>query len=98
MRTDDKTLIEALEILACDIQSGDGIANACIREAAQRLRELTQWHPIETAPKGQTVLFLCEDGNVFKGQECSYLNYSDSFSFPTHWMPLPAPLTESEDA
>lgn len=45
MRTDDKTLIDALEILSREIQSDDGIANACIREAAQRLRELTEVNP-----------------------------------------------------
>lgn len=40
-RTDDKTLIAALRILANDIQSQDGVANAAIWEAAQRLEELT---------------------------------------------------------
>lgn len=40
MRTDNKTLIEALKILANDIQSGDGIANAAILEGAQRIEEL----------------------------------------------------------
>ncbi len=37
MKTDDKTLIEALRILAREIQSDDGVANACIAEAADRL-------------------------------------------------------------
>lgn len=40
-RTDDKTLITALWILSHDIQSDDGVANACIAEAALRLEELT---------------------------------------------------------
>ncbi len=40
MRIDDKTLIEALRILARDIQSDDGIANAAIAEAADRIEEL----------------------------------------------------------
>ena len=35
--TDTKTLIEALRILARDIQSEDGVANAAIAEAADRL-------------------------------------------------------------
>ena len=40
MRTDNKTLIKALRILADDIQSADGIANAAILEGAQRIEEL----------------------------------------------------------
>jgi hypothetical protein len=40
MKTNDQTLIEALRILANDIQSDDGVANACIAEGANRLREL----------------------------------------------------------
>lgn len=39
-RTDTPTLIEALRILAAEIQSGDGVANACIAEGANRLEEL----------------------------------------------------------
>lgn len=38
--TDTQTLIEALRILTRDIESGDGVANACIAEAADRLEEL----------------------------------------------------------
>ena len=41
-RTDIKTLIEALRILANDIQSNDGVANACIWEAANRLEEMDE--------------------------------------------------------
>jgi hypothetical protein len=39
MRTDTKILADAMDILARDIQSGDGVANAAIAEAAQRMRE-----------------------------------------------------------
>ena len=39
MKTNTKTLIKALRILAEDIQSDDGVANACIAEAADRLEE-----------------------------------------------------------
>jgi hypothetical protein len=35
--TETKTIIEALRILARDIQSEDGVANAAIAEAADRL-------------------------------------------------------------
>jgi hypothetical protein len=41
-RTPDATLIEAVRILARDIQSGDGCANACLLETAQRLEELVE--------------------------------------------------------
>lgn len=42
MRTPDDTLIKALQILAVDIQSDDGVANTAIAEAALRLSELVQ--------------------------------------------------------
>lgn len=41
-RTPDATLISALRILARDIQSGDGCANACLLETATRLEELAE--------------------------------------------------------
>ena len=37
-----QTLIDALRILARDIQSDDGVANAAIAEAAQRLEALEE--------------------------------------------------------
>ena len=40
MKTDTNTLIKALRILARDIDSEDGIANAAIAEAADRLEKL----------------------------------------------------------
>lgn len=40
MRSKTETIIEALRILARDIQSDDGVANATIAEAAERLQEL----------------------------------------------------------
>lgn len=39
-KTTTKVLIEALRVLAMDIQSKDGVANAAIAEAAGRLEEL----------------------------------------------------------
>ena len=42
MKTDTNTIVEALKILSHDIQSSDGIANACIEEASSRLKELTE--------------------------------------------------------
>lgn len=39
MRSNTSILIEALRILARNIESGDGVANAAIAEAAQRLAD-----------------------------------------------------------
>jgi len=39
VRTSTETLIKAMRILSSDIQSDDGVANAAIAEAAQRLAE-----------------------------------------------------------
>ena len=41
-KTDTLTLAAAMDALARDIQSTDGVANAAIAEAAQRLRELDE--------------------------------------------------------
>ena len=40
MKSSTETLIKAMYILVKDIQSEDGVANAAIFEAAQRLEEL----------------------------------------------------------
>lgn len=42
MKTETLTLAVAMDILARDIKSDDGVANAAIAEAGQRLREL-EW-------------------------------------------------------
>lgn len=39
-KSSTETLIAAMRVLARDIQSGDGVANAAIAEAADRLEEL----------------------------------------------------------
>ena len=41
-RTDTTTLINALRILARDIDCEDGVATACISEAADRLEEMSK--------------------------------------------------------
>ncbi len=40
MKTKSNTLIKALRILSEEVQSDDGVANACIAEAANRIEEL----------------------------------------------------------
>lgn len=42
MKSDTNTIVEALKILSRDIQSSDGIANACIEEASPKLKELSE--------------------------------------------------------
>lgn len=39
MRTSTETLIAAMRILSSDIQSDDGVANAAVAEAGERLAE-----------------------------------------------------------
>lgn len=41
-KSSDAVLIKALQILARDIQSEDGVANAAIAEGAQRIEELVE--------------------------------------------------------
>lgn len=40
MRSKTETIISALRILVRDIQTDDGVVNACLDEAASRLEEL----------------------------------------------------------
>lgn len=40
LRSSNENIVQALRILADEIQSMDGIANACIAEAADRIEEL----------------------------------------------------------
>ncbi len=42
MNSSTPTIIAALQILARDIATEDGIVNACLIEAADRLQELSQ--------------------------------------------------------
>jgi hypothetical protein len=53
-RTPDDTLVKALRILARDIESGDGCANACLLEVATRLEELVEerktWCTVDVRP------------------------------------------------
>jgi len=67
-RTPDATLIEAVRILARDIQSCDGCANACLLETAARLGELggeRRWISggERAPPVGEKVCVIEEDGS-----------------------------------
>lgn len=54
MHSKTETIIEALRILAHDIQSDDGIANAAIFEAAERLK----WLHAESKAKSANIDYL----------------------------------------
>ena len=100
-KTDDATLIAAVRILARDIQSGDGCANACLLEVAARLETLVEerrrWVPVGERLPPDNVAVLCwvdgcgsemvwrEKGQWF----LSFAGYPSSDSAYTHWMPLP---------
>ena len=101
-----KTLASALDILARDIQSEDGIANAAIAEAAQRLRDL-DWIPTQDRLPSNTLglnreslpCFCIHLGNpVLLQWNFHYQNWDDSegddfFCAATdvsHWMQVPA--------
>ena len=67
-----------------------------------------KWQPIETAPKDRTTVLvyepshpssLIDDGFV----DAAYFNgavWQSGFGYPepTHWMPLPEPPKENDDA
>lgn len=96
MRSDTKTIIGTLEILAHDIQTDDGVANSCLMEAAQRLRELSEWRPIDEKttklPENMFFLVATKDRNVLHTKEFATLPAKEAFELLrncTHWMPLP---------
>ncbi len=99
MRTDTKTLAEALDILARDIHSDDGVANSALAEAAQRLRELDRQtlQPIDTLPNnGVRVLFLKRTGQDTVMSAVGYRDAAGNLRGwigkrqPTHWIPAPS--------
>jgi hypothetical protein len=63
VRTPIEILVKAMHILANDIQSDDGVANAAIYEAAQRLEE-----------QNQRIKRLEEENNELRAEEARLLN------------------------
>ena len=67
-RTHDATLIAAVRILARDIESGDGCANACLLEVAARLAELIEerrWVPVgERLPEIDVQVLVWQQGCI----------------------------------
>jgi hypothetical protein len=62
VRSSTTTLISALRILARDIKSEDGVANAAIAEAADRLEELNREIHADTT---RLEWILSDDGGFF---------------------------------
>ena len=60
IRTETDVLVSALRILARDIQSNDGVANACIAEGAARIEELAA--SALPSPQARKVERLLNDG------------------------------------
>ena len=65
-KTETHILIGALKILANDIESADGVANACIYEAAQKLEEL------------ENKIMVLENLNMELGEEISMHELADN--------------------
>jgi hypothetical protein len=74
MKTPDPILIKALVILSEDIQSDDGVANACILEGASRLSELI---------RGIKEV-LIENAHLADGEDCTLIKLKKliNFEFP----------------
>jgi multimeric flavodoxin WrbA len=80
MDTDTPTLIKALRILVEDIQSDDGVANACIAEAADRL-ELLYNENLKMYDKNLALNHiinkykdLTQENNIYSFKEYSEIN------------------------
>ena len=59
MRTPIEILVKAIHILANDVRSDDGVANAAIYEAAQRLEEQNQRiHQLEDRIRRASIAFF----------------------------------------
>lgn len=62
---------------------------------------MTEWEPIDTAPKDNQLVLLYEEGRIYTGRRRVPHDYWDwngeedgGFGKPTHWMPLPSPPTQ----
>jgi uncharacterized protein (UPF0147 family) len=74
VKTNIDTLIKALRILAKDIQSDDGVANATIAEAADRLHELRR-HTLDQALTIATLEEIVTDDNRSNKAKVLAFNY-----------------------
>jgi hypothetical protein len=92
-RTPDATLISALRILARDIQSGDGCANACLLETATRLEELVderRWVPVgERVPQNEELVDIAGECGELIGyysvKRWMVVDFNPVWGAITHW-------------
>ena len=70
-KSSDETLIAAMEILARDIQSGDGVANAAIQEAGERIAELSQQRDELLLACEKTI---AENKQLADGDDCTLID------------------------
>ena len=64
MKSSTDTIISALRVLARDIQTDDGVVNACLEEAAGRLEELQRELTEAIRERNKTVAGLIEQRDV----------------------------------
>ena len=97
-------LADWLEDFAGDVGTSNG--NTLV-EAAEMLRQKSEWQPIETAPKDGSSILVALKGGEVREAEWFVRWYNDPskpgwmpanmdeeyghYVEPTHWMPLPKP-------
>ena len=64
-----------------------------LRREAAKLRKLTGWQPIDTAPDSNVLLYYPAENGKNALSEWITIGYGKGLRFrkPTHWMPLPKP-------
>jgi len=77
--TDTQTLIKALRILANDIQSDDGVANAAIAEGADRIEKL-----IELVSMSFEIMELYSMGHKDKNWTKKWLEDAEKYGAKSH--------------
>jgi hypothetical protein len=51
--------------------------------------EMSEWRPVETAPKDTRVIMYFSDGDMMLGHAAEWVHDEGDDYWVTHWMPLP---------